>query len=402
MVNTWSIVKLGDLLEFKNGLNKGKSFFGYGIPIINYMDVYRGNGIYKKQLKGKVHLTKEEIKRFDVKKGDVFFTRTSETPEEVGYSNVMIDDIEECVFSGFVLRARPKNDWLDINYCKYCFSTPEVRNAIMSGCTYTTRALTNGRQLSSIEIPLPEKAEQIAIAEALSDADSLIASLDKLIAKKKAIKQGAMHELFTGKRRLPGFSGEWIESPFKTICEFINGRAFSQDELLRRGKYRVLRLGNLFTSDSWYYSDLELPESQYCDKNDLIYAWSASFGPALWKEEKVIFHYHIWKVICSNKIDKHYLYYYFMFDVQKILHELQGGTMFHLTKETIEKRKCFYPSVEEQIAIATLLSDMDVEIEHLEKQLEKYRLIKQGIMQELLTGRIRLVNNGVDQNCSHD
>ena len=116
-----------------------------------------------------------------------------------------------------------------------------------------------------------------------------------------------MQELLTGKRRLPGFSGEWKPYLYMDICSLINGRAYSQPELLNEGKYKVLRLGNLFTNEKWYYSDLELSEKQYCDTGDLIYAWSATFGPYIWEKERVIYHYHIWKVICSELINKQFL-----------------------------------------------------------------------------------------------
>ena len=248
--------------------------------------------------------------------------------------------------------------------------------------------LTN---LKAFELSIPVLTdEQATIAKALSDVDSLISSLQKLIEKKKAIKQGAMQELLTGKKRLPGFSGEWEKNTLKQICEFINGRAYSQHELLSRGKYKVLRLGNLFTNSHWYYTDLELDEKQYCETGDLLYAWSASFGPTIWDGEKSVFHYHIWKIKCSETIDKKYLYHFLNADVSSILNELQGGTMSHLTKENMENRLCSYPKLDEQQAIAQVLSDMDSEIEQLEKKLVKYQQIKQGMMQELLTGRIRL------------
>ncbi len=394
---TWETTTIGNLLEFKNGLNKGKEFFGQGTPIVNYMDVYKNRGIHAEQLRGRVTLSAEEIKRFDVHKGDVFFTRTSETPEEVGYAGVMLDEIDNCVFSGFVLRGRPITDKLDISYCQYAFMTEDIRKAIMSGCTYTTRALTNGKQLSSIEIQLPEKPEQRRIAEVLSDTDALLAALEKLIAKKRAVKQGTMQELLTGKRRLPGFEGEWVEGSYRSLCEFINGRAYSQEELLSEGKYRVLRVGNFFTSERWYFSNLELSEKQYCEKGDLLYAWSASFAPRIWQGEKVIFHYHIWKTIVSPAVNKEFLYYYMVFDTQSIMGELQGGTMSHLTKETMERRLCCYPSNrDEQSAIAEILSDMDAEIGALTAKLEKARRIKQGMMSELLIGHIRLVEQEVE------
>lgn len=223
MVKPWDTATIGDFLDFKNGLNKGKEFFGYGTPIVNYTDVYRKRGLTKSDVRGKVNLTRDEIHRFDARKNDVFFTRTSETPEEVGMSSVLLDDIDDCVFSGFVLRGRPKNDMFVPEYCKYCFTTEAIRSAIIMGCTYTTRALTNGTQLSAIEIVVPPKPEQEAIAKSLTEIDDLISSLEKLITKKKAIKQGAMQELLTGKRRLPGFFGEWVNTKIGSITEVYSG-----------------------------------------------------------------------------------------------------------------------------------------------------------------------------------
>ncbi|MBT0780849.1 hypothetical protein [Paracoccus sp. pheM1] len=118
----WSLTPVGDLLTFKNGLNKGKVFFGYGTPIVNYMDVFRHTGIRASDVKGLVDVSNAERKAFSARKGDVLFTRTSETPEEVGVSAVLLDDIENAVFSGFVLRGRPVSHRLTSNYARYCFS----------------------------------------------------------------------------------------------------------------------------------------------------------------------------------------------------------------------------------------------------------------------------------------
>src|SRR5690606_29474782 len=121
--------------------------------------------------------------------------------EEIGIASVMLDEPNDTVFSGFVLRARPNNDSLENEFKKYCFSTRYVRRQITSRASYTTRALTNGRLLSATSLARPPVAEQLAIAAALCDADELIASLDALIAKKRDIKQTAMQQLLTGKTR---------------------------------------------------------------------------------------------------------------------------------------------------------------------------------------------------------
>lgn len=248
-------------------------------------------------------------------------------------------------------------------------------------------------QIMNIELELPQYGEQKEIADLLADVNSLIEMLEKQLTKKKAIKQGAIQELLTGKKRLPGFSGEWKQYHLSEICQLINGRAYSQDELLPSGKYRVLRLGNLFTNGYWYYSDLELPEKQYCAKGDLIYAWSATFGPHIWEGEKVVYHYHIWKVELNALACKEYVYHYLRADVQMLMNELQGGTMAHLTKEAMEKRTIIMPEHDEQVAIAEILTNMDLEIAALEQKLAKYRQVKQGMMQQLLTGKIRLTED---------
>ena len=154
------------------------------------------------KLEGRVSLNSTELKNFDVKKGDVFFTRTSETTEEIGVAAVMLDDPSETVFSGFVLRARPRDKRLKNRFKAYCFSSAFVRKQIVSKASYTTRALTNGRILSEVLLPLPSPPEQTAIATVLSDLDAEIAALEQRRNKTKDIKQAMMQELLTGKKRL--------------------------------------------------------------------------------------------------------------------------------------------------------------------------------------------------------
>ena len=221
----WDEVTLGDLFTFKNGLNKAKKYFGSGVPIVNYMDVFQRPGIRLEDVTGRVELTPEEIESFEVRRGDVFFTRTSETVDEIGIASVMLDDPFETVFSGFVLRARPLNELLDNYYKQYCFASRKVRSQIVSRATYTTRALTNGKVLSNVRISVPPTTEQQAIAEVLSDVDSLIGSLSSLIAKKRVIKQAVAYQLLSGENRLPGFSGKWKAKRLGEIAFVRNDKA---------------------------------------------------------------------------------------------------------------------------------------------------------------------------------
>lgn len=181
----------------------------------------------------------------------------------------------------------------------------------------------------------------------------------------------------------------WDFVPLGSIATFINGRAYSQSELLQAGKYKVLRVGNFFTNSDWYYSDLELDSDKYVFEGDLMYAWSASFGPRFWSGPKAIYHYHIWKIVPSSKVTKEYLYYYLITDTDKIDARRQGGTMFHITKGDMERRKLLLPAIDEQRRITAVIDAWDKAIALCEQLIIKNRRLRQGLMQQLLTGRVR-------------
>ena len=152
--------------------------------------------------------------------------------------------------------------------------------------------------------------------------------------------------------------------PLGDVATLINGRAYKKHEMLRQGKYPLLRVGNFFTNQEWYYSDLELDEHKYCDNGDLLYAWSASFGPRIWEGSKTIYHYHIWKVLIDfEKIDKNFLFFVLANDVESIKTEqTNGSTMAHVTKGNMEKRHIPLPSLKEQRRIAGILSTWEKSI----------------------------------------
>ncbi|WP_323790140.1 restriction endonuclease subunit S [Thalassovita sp.] len=150
----------------------------------------------------------------------------------------------------------------------------------------------------------------------------------------------------------------WETKPLGEVCKLLNGRAYKKPELLDSGPYPVLRVGNFFTNNHWYYSDLELDEDKYCDDGDLLYAWSASFGPRIWKGGKVIYHYHIWKVLPSDHVDRDFLYYFFDWDKELIKKEQgAGATMIHVSKGSMEARAIPLPPLEEQQRIVAVLDE---------------------------------------------
>lgn len=154
---------------------------------------------------------------------------------------------------------------------------------------------------------------------------------------------------------------------FGDICEVLNGRAYKQNELLSSGKYPILRVGNFFLSDRWYYSDMELPENKYCDYEDLLFAWSASFGPKIWDGGKVIYHYHIWKLIPNDDVaDKFYLYYWLRHSVNRLTAGTHGSVMAHMTKGDMENQSIELPSLQTQKKISSILRTIDEKIHNNE------------------------------------
>ena len=393
--NTWEAVLLGDLFVFKNGLNKAKRFFGSGTPIVNYMDVFERPGLRPGDLSGRVSLTPEEIRNFKVQRGDVFFTRTSETVEEIGVASVMLYVPHDTVFSGFVLRARPRDGRLDDRYKQYCFTHRVVRYQIISNATYTTRALTNGRTLSTVWIAVPPAPEQRAIAEALSDVDGLLNALEALIVKKRAIKQATMQQLLTGRTRLPGFSGAWETKRLMEIADCLDNVRVPLNETQRAtmtGPYPYCGANGVLD----YVKDYVLDDDVILIAEDGGHFDEFLSRPIAYRMRGKIWvnnHAHILKA--KSDYDQGFLYFSLVH--KNILPYLSGGTRAKLNKFEMYKIEVNVPDdTDEQSAIASVLSDMDAEIDALEQRRDKTRAIKQGMMQQLLTGRVRLVKSRID------
>ena len=172
----WEQRKLGDFYSFKNGLNKEKVFFGYGDSIVNFTDVFHNRQIYLSTLKGKVCVNKKELENYKVKEGDLFFTRTSETIDEIGFPAVIMEPMERVVFSGFVLRGRAeKYDPLVNIFKSYIFFTNNFRLEMKKKSSMTTRALTSGTALKEMYFSYPKDLEeQIKIGETLLRFDKII------------------------------------------------------------------------------------------------------------------------------------------------------------------------------------------------------------------------------------
>lgn len=400
MVTEWKNKKIGDILDFKNGLNKSKEFFGYGTPIVNYTDVYHHSGLLAENIKGKVSLSQDEIKRFEVRKGDVFFTRTSETPEEVGISSVLLEDIDDCVFSGFVLRGRPKNDALAPEYCKYCFSTKAVRAEIVKNCTYTTRALTNGRVLSAIEIPVPEKSEQKDIANILTLMEEHIANLSELIEKKRAIRDGAMTDLLSGATRLEGCVSKWGKTTIGSCADIYQGgtpkttnNSYWNGNIIWVTPGEVTKNGSLFIYDSERkITESGVQNSSACilPEGTILLCTRATIGALAIAGRAMATNQGFKNLICKRGIDNVFFAYLLLTLKSEMIRRAIGTTFLEISKSALSSIEITIPEYGEQKAIASVLTAMEEEIQSLEEERNKIIQIREAAMNGLLTGQVRL------------
>lgn len=259
----------------------------------------------------------------------------------------------------------------------------------------------NREELAGFYVALPPEPEQRAIAEALSDVDKLLGALEALIAKKRAIKQAAMQELLTGKTRLPGFSGEWETKRLGDLADIHNGATPSTqvpahwdgdipwctptDITGTPGKYltsterRITRQG------------LASCAASLLPRGALLLCSRATVGELKIATTPICTNQGFKSLVCKRGTSNEFLYYLLLTLKPALLERSSGSTFLEIGKRDVASLQALFPTEEEQTAIATVLSDMDAEIAALEARRDKTCGIKQGMMQQLLTGRVRLV-----------
>lgn len=200
----------------------------------------------------------------------------------------------------------------------------------------------------------------------------------------------------TGIEWIGNIPSSWVCCKQKYVISLINGRAFKDTEFEEDGKYRILRVGNLFSNPKWYSSNLELEDDKYCDNGDLLYAWSMSYGPYIWNGEKVIYHYHIWKAKLLNNLSKRFAYYYLIALSDSIKSDVHETTMSFITMKSMNNSYIAFPEdIFEQQAIADYLdetcSKIDEIIAEAKASIDEYKELKQSVIFEAVT-------KGLDKN----
>lgn len=328
--------------------------------------------------------------------GDLVTVRVGEP----GITAVIPPELDGCNCASMMIVRKHKN--FDSHWLCYVMNSRAGRAQVENVQYGTAQKQFNISDAINFTYATPPLPEQRAIATALSDVDALLAAQDKLIAKKRDIKQAAMQQLLTGKQRLPGFSGEWEVKRLGDIAAFYKGKGLAKSELDPYGSQLCIHYGELFTRHpetiSKILSRTNTTENVFRSvANDVLMPTSDVTPNGLARascvqKTGIVLGGDILVIRANPKeLNGSFLSYVIRQMREQVMQLVSGTTVFHLYGSDMKKFEFVMPSVEQQQAIVKILDDMDVELAALEQQRDKTRALKQGMMQELLTGRIRLV-----------
>jgi len=408
----WEVETLGDIFTFGGGYSASwDQLSSDGYCYLHYGDIHKSAKSFIDVRAEYPDIPKLNIllKRISPKSllhnGDIVFVDASEDDEGTSKHIVVVNNEDITYISGLhTIVAKSKVAVLDNGYKRYCFQSRDIKKQFYFYSVGTKVSGISKTNIAKLKLPIPPLPEQQAIASALSDVDALITALEQLITKKRNIKQGAMQQLLTGKKRLPGFSGEWeakrlgdclsknpdygINAPSVPYSDnlpvYIRITDISDD-----GRFMPEKITSVDNINSNNY---------FLEKDDLVFARTgASTGKTYLynpKDGKLVFAGFLIRVkVDSQKLHPQFLKSYTettMYWNWVNIMSMRSGQP-GINGNEYSQLPILLPPLPEQTAIATILSDMDTEIEALEQKRDKYRALKQGMMQELLTGKTRLV-----------
>jgi type I restriction enzyme S subunit len=415
---------LGEIGFTYAGLSgKTQKDFGRGKPFIPFMNIM-SNGKIDPKFMGLVDVAPNE-RQNAVQKGDLFFTTSSETPEEVGMTSVLLEDIGECYLNSFCFGFRLYNfDDLKPEFAPYLFRGNEVRKQIINlGQGYTRFNLPKTELLKKLKLQLPSENEQKKIAEILTKADSIIEKTQAAIAKYKAIKQGMLQDLFTRgidlntnklrpryqdapelykESKLGMIPVEWNEKVFGEEVDLIHGHQFRDYDFTEFG-IPVVKIGqvkpeNVDPSSCSFvaYGREDEFQNEIIRNGDVLMALTgATLGKACLVKGLngiVLQNYRVGRfepIIKENDIDKEFLYYLLIAGdlLTQIFNKVNTGAQGNIGKADFEKASFKKPPFDEQQKIAERLKAIDNKLQTEQTYLQKMQSLKKGLMEDLLSGK---------------
>lgn len=397
----WDVRKLGDVATFRTGpfgsaLHKS-DYTNDGVPVINPMHIINGQ-IVPSQRMTITESAATKLSEFRLKPNEIVIGRRG----DMGRCAVVKQEHLGWLCGTGSMIVRPSSD-VDADFLRRVLSSPSVVSAIEDTSVGTTMINLNQATLSGLAIQAPPLREQEAIAGALGDADALIEALEQLIAKKRHLKQGAMQQLLTGKKRLPGFSGKWEVKRLDAVAEIRSGGTPSTNQpefwdgdilwctptditALNGFKY-LTQTARMITTQGLKASSAELIPA-----HSVVMTSRATIGECAINAAPVSTNQGFKNFVPFETTDGEFLYYLLQTKKQAFISLCGGSTFLEIGKTQLTAFEIELPKEKpEQAAIATILSDMDTEIAAFETRLAKTRELKQGMMHNLLTGKIRLL-----------
>lgn len=387
----WESKKLGELGEFKNGVNKSKEDFGYGYPFINLMDVFGKNSIKNGKFE-LVNATDKELTESNLVEGDVLFIRSSVKPSGVGLTAVILEDLKNTVYSGFLIRFRDSGCF-DLNFKKYCFYNSKFRNELISKSSTSANTNINQENLKLLNINLPSLEEQEKIASFFSLIDDKISLQGEKVEALKDYKKGMMQKIFSRELRFKDDDGrdypEWEEKKLGELIKVKSNRNKNNEIDL------VLSVSNTkgFIAQSEQFEDRTVASSDISNYK-IVEKDDFAFNPArinvgsiarlkLYNKGIISPMYICFK--CLNILDNDYLEYFLMthsFDVQ-MKKKLEGSVRQTLSSEALGEIVIDLPCIEEQKKIGEVLSTINTKIDKEQDKLDSLNEYKKGLLQQM-------------------
>ncbi|HDJ5842647.1 TPA: restriction endonuclease subunit S [Staphylococcus aureus] len=388
----WEEKKVGELLEFKNGLNKGKEYFGSGSSIVNFKDVFNNRSLNTNNLTGKVNVNSKELKNYSVEKGDVFFTRTSEVIGEIGYPSVILNDPENTVFSGFVLRGRPKSgiDLINNNFKRYVFFTNSFRKEMITKSSMTTRALTSGSAINKMKVIYPVSAkEQRKIGDFFSKLDRQIELEEQKLELLQQQKKGYMQKIFSQELRFKDENSEdyphWENSKIEKSLKERNERSDKGQMLSVTINSGIIKFSELDRKDN---SSKDKSNYKVVRKNDIAYnsmrMWQGASGRSNYNGIVSPAYTVLYPTQNTSS-----LFIGYKFKTHRMIHKFkinsQGLTSdtWNLKYKQLKNINIDIPVLEEQEKIGDFFKKMDILISKQKIKIEILEKEKQSFLQKM-------------------
>lgn len=370
-------VQLGKMLDSAKNVGEPKKYLGNRAVQWGRFDIASA---------GTVLLTEADKCRYRVHVGDLLVCEGG----EIGRAAIWRGEAPEMYFQKALHRLRPRRGY-DVRLMQAFLEYWAGNGGFVNYATQTSIAHLPREKLVSMPLPLPPLDMQSQIAEALMDADDLIATTERLIAKKQAIKQGMMQQLLTGRTRLPGFTGKWTETRLGDILKFQAGFPFPSHQFSEEPSgVRLVRNRDLRSDDATVFIRGHVPGDYVLGTGDVLIGMDGDFEPVIWQGGPAALNQRVGRLRFSSRSHAGFIAYALVAPLKDLEYGTGATTVKHLSHSDVENLVMTIPPVAEQAAIAQVLIDSDVAIDALRLRLTKARAIKQGMMQELLTGRTRL------------